>query len=70
MESVFDQISTFELIIKMEIEKTKAQMREEFCSVYMKNERFYQNYVKQLSEQIILQNEEIKKLKKIIKELN
>jgi hypothetical protein len=70
MESVFDQISTFELIIKMEIEKTKGQMRQEFCSVYMKNERFYQDYVKQLNEQVILQNEEIKKLKKIIKELN
>ena len=70
MGSVFDDISSFELIIKMEVEKTKTQMREEFCSVYMKNERFYQNYVKQLSEQVVSQNEEIKKLRKIIKELN
>jgi hypothetical protein len=67
MGSVFDDISSFELIIKMEIEKTKAQMREEFCTIYMKNEYFYQNYIKQLNEQIVLQNEEIKKLKKIIK---
>jgi hypothetical protein len=42
--------------------EAKMEAKMEFCSVYMNNELYYQNHVKCLTEQLLLEREKNKKL--------